>query len=126
MRRLTDGLGVDVAIECGGRAEAIGDSIAATRKGGTIVLLAVIGVPIPVNTWPIVEGERTVVGSVQHHFDEDLPVAVLSPGLGAGERPPTHHAADLPGAGRAGRLRGPAVGRLGHQGPRLDAGDDIA
>jgi threonine dehydrogenase-like Zn-dependent dehydrogenase len=33
-------------------------------------------VPIPVNTWPIVEGERTVVGSVQHHFDEDLPIAV--------------------------------------------------
>ncbi|MCU0479089.1 MAG: 2,3-butanediol dehydrogenase [Chloroflexi bacterium] len=76
VRRLTDGLGADVAIECGGRPEAIGDSIAATRKGGTIVLLAVIGVPIPVNTWPIVEGERTVVGSVQHHFDEDLPVAV--------------------------------------------------
>ena len=41
-----------------------------------MVLLAVIGVPIPVNTWPIVEGERTVIGSVQHHFDEDLPIAV--------------------------------------------------
>lgn len=76
MRELTGGLGADVAIECGGRAEAIADSIAATRKGATIVLLAVIGVPIPVNTWPIVEGERTVVGSVQHHFDDDLPVAV--------------------------------------------------
>jgi (R,R)-butanediol dehydrogenase/meso-butanediol dehydrogenase/diacetyl reductase len=73
---LTDGLGADVAIECGGRPEAIRDSIAATRKGGTVVLLAVIGVPIPLNTWPIVEGERTVIGSVQHHFDEDLPIAV--------------------------------------------------
>ncbi len=76
VRAATGGLGTDVAIECGGRADAIADSIAATRKGGTIVLLAVIGVPIPVNTWPIVEGERTVIGSVQHHFDEDLPVAV--------------------------------------------------
>lgn len=76
VRELTGGRGADVAIECGGRAEAIADSIAATRKGATIVLLAVIGVPIPVNTWPIVEGERTVVGSVQHHFDDDLPVAV--------------------------------------------------
>ncbi len=76
VRELTGGLGADVAIECGGRAEAIADSIASTRKGGTIVLLAVIGVPVPVNTWPIVEGERTVVGSVQHHFDDDLPVAV--------------------------------------------------
>jgi (R,R)-butanediol dehydrogenase/meso-butanediol dehydrogenase/diacetyl reductase len=76
LRASTGGLGADIAIECGGRAEAIADSIAATRKGGVIVLLAVIGVPIPVNTWPIVEGERTVIGSVQHHFDEDLPVAV--------------------------------------------------
>jgi (R,R)-butanediol dehydrogenase/meso-butanediol dehydrogenase/diacetyl reductase len=72
----TDQLGADAAIECGGRPEAIRDAIAATRKGATVVLLAVIGTPIPVNTWPIVEGERTVVGSVQHHLDDDLPVAV--------------------------------------------------
>jgi (R,R)-butanediol dehydrogenase/meso-butanediol dehydrogenase/diacetyl reductase len=80
---LTGGLGADVAIECGGRAEAIRDSIAATRKGGRIVLLAVIGTPIPVDTWAIVEGERTLTGSVQHHFDEDLPIAVdlLASGL---------------------------------------------
>jgi (R,R)-butanediol dehydrogenase/meso-butanediol dehydrogenase/diacetyl reductase len=76
VRGLTGGRGADVAIECGGRAQAIDDSIVSTRKGGTIVLLAVIGVPIPISTWPIVEGERTVIGSVQHHFDEDLPVAV--------------------------------------------------
>jgi (R,R)-butanediol dehydrogenase/meso-butanediol dehydrogenase/diacetyl reductase len=73
---LTDGLGADVAIECGGRASAIDDSITATRKGGRIVLLAVIGTPVPVDTWAIVEGERTLTGSVQHHFDEDLPIAV--------------------------------------------------
>ena len=80
---LTDGLGADVAIECGGRASAIADSITATRKGGRIVLLAVIGTPVPVDTWAIVEGERTLTGSVQHHFDEDLPIAVdlLASGL---------------------------------------------
>jgi (R,R)-butanediol dehydrogenase / meso-butanediol dehydrogenase / diacetyl reductase len=72
----TSNLGADAAIECGGSPSAIRDAIAATRKGATIVLLAVIGTPIPVNTWPIVEGERTVVGSVQHHLDDDLPVAV--------------------------------------------------
>ncbi len=73
---MTDGLGVDAAIECGGRAEAIRNSIAATRKGGRIVLLAVLGAAVPVDTWAIVEGERTLIGSVQHHFDEDLPIAV--------------------------------------------------
>jgi (R,R)-butanediol dehydrogenase/meso-butanediol dehydrogenase/diacetyl reductase len=73
---LTDGIGADVAIECGGTAGAIRDSIASTRKGGRIVLLAVTSAPIPVDTWPIVAGERTLVGSVQHHFDEDLPTAI--------------------------------------------------
>jgi (R,R)-butanediol dehydrogenase/meso-butanediol dehydrogenase/diacetyl reductase len=72
----TGGLGVDVAIECGGTSEAIRDSIASTRKGGRIVLLAVTSAPIPVDTWPIVAGERTLVGSVQHHYDEDLPTAI--------------------------------------------------
>ena len=76
VRALTDGRGADAAIECGGRPEAIADAISATRKGGRVVLLAVIGTPIPLNTWPIVEGERTIIGSVQHHFDDDLPVAV--------------------------------------------------
>jgi len=73
---LTDGLGVNVAIECGGRDQAIRDSITATRKGGRIVLLAVLGNPVPLDTFAIVAGERTVTGSVQHHFDEDLPIAV--------------------------------------------------
>jgi (R,R)-butanediol dehydrogenase/meso-butanediol dehydrogenase/diacetyl reductase len=73
---LTGGLGVDVAIECGGSPGAIRDSIAATRKGGRIVLLAVIGTAVPLDTFAIVAGERTLTGSVQHHFDEDLPIAV--------------------------------------------------
>jgi (R,R)-butanediol dehydrogenase / meso-butanediol dehydrogenase / diacetyl reductase len=73
---LTDGLGADVALECGGRAQAIDDAIVATRKGGRIVLLAVLGTRVPVDTWAIVAGERTLTGSVQHHFDEDLPVAI--------------------------------------------------
>ncbi len=122
VRDLTDGLGVDVAIECGGRADAIADAIASTRKGGTIVLLAVIGVPIPVNTWPIVEGERTVIGSVQHHFDEDLPIAVALMASGARERPPAHQPANLPRARRRGGLRRAAISGVRHQGPGLDAG----
>ncbi len=76
VREHTHGLGVDAAIEGGGTAEAIADAVAATRKGATIVLLAVIGTAIAVDTWPIVEGERTIIGSVQHHFDQDLPAAV--------------------------------------------------
>lgn len=76
VRDLTGGLGADVAIEAGGSPGAISDAVAATRKGGRIVLLAVIGTPIQLNTWPLVEGERTLVGSVQHHVDDDLPVAV--------------------------------------------------
>lgn len=76
VRDLTDGLGTDVAIECAGRPTAIDDSIGVTRKGGRIVLLAVLGTPVPIDTWAIVSGERTVTGSVQHHYDEDLPAAI--------------------------------------------------
>jgi (R,R)-butanediol dehydrogenase/meso-butanediol dehydrogenase/diacetyl reductase len=72
----TDGLGANVAIECAGSPQAIRDAVASTRKGGRIVLLAVIGALVPLDVWSIVEGERTVTGSVQHHFDEDLPIAV--------------------------------------------------
>jgi (R,R)-butanediol dehydrogenase / meso-butanediol dehydrogenase / diacetyl reductase len=73
---LTDGLGADVVIECGGGAGAIRDAIGAARKGGRVVLLAVTSAPLQVDTWPIVAGELTIVGSVQHHFDEDLPTAI--------------------------------------------------
>jgi len=50
------------------------DALSLSRR--VIVLLAVLGTPVPLDTWAIVEGERTVTGSVQHHFDEDLPIAV--------------------------------------------------
>jgi (R,R)-butanediol dehydrogenase/meso-butanediol dehydrogenase/diacetyl reductase len=31
---------------------------------------------VPLSTLDVVVGEKRLVGSVQHHFDEDLPVAV--------------------------------------------------
>jgi (R,R)-butanediol dehydrogenase/meso-butanediol dehydrogenase/diacetyl reductase len=76
VRHMTGGLGAHVAIECGGRASAIDDAVQSTRKGGRIVLLAVIGTPVPVDTWAIVAGERTLVGSVQHDVAVDLPIAI--------------------------------------------------
>jgi (R,R)-butanediol dehydrogenase/meso-butanediol dehydrogenase/diacetyl reductase len=72
----TEGRGADVVIETGGSQGSVADAVAASRKGATIVMLAVIGQPIPFATWPIVEGERRLIGSVQHHFDEDLPAAI--------------------------------------------------
>ena len=122
MADLTDGLGADVAIECGGRASAINDSLAATRKGGRVVLLAVLGTPVPIDTWAIVAGERTVTGSVQHHFDEDLPIAVDLLASGQVDVRPliTRRIAldRVVADGFAARRR-----RVGHQGPRLDADD---
>jgi (R,R)-butanediol dehydrogenase/meso-butanediol dehydrogenase/diacetyl reductase len=73
---LTEGLGPDVTVEGAGRADAIRDAISMTRKGGRVVLLAVLGTAVPIDVWQIVSGERTVTGSVQHHFDDDLPAAI--------------------------------------------------
>jgi len=72
----TDGLGAQAVIEGGGSAGAVGDAIRASRKGGRIVLLTVAAEPVPIDTWALVEGERTLVGSVQHHLHDDLPAAV--------------------------------------------------
>jgi threonine dehydrogenase-like Zn-dependent dehydrogenase len=72
----TDGLGAQGVIEAGGSPGAVNDAIRASRKGGRIVLLTVAAKPVPIDTWALVEGERTLVGSVQHHLHDDLPAAV--------------------------------------------------
>ena len=73
---LTGGLGAAAAIECGGSPGSIRDAVRATRKGATVVHQTVAAEPVALDTWPLVEGERTIVGSVQHHRDEDLPQAI--------------------------------------------------
>jgi len=76
LRNACAGRGPDVVFECAGAPETANLAIHAARKGGRIVLVGIRGERVPLSTLDIVIGEKHVVGSVQHHYDEDLPEAV--------------------------------------------------
>ncbi|MDB5057544.1 MAG: hypothetical protein JWO59_1016 [Chloroflexi bacterium] len=75
LRDLT-GIGADVVIEASGAAVVIEPAIAATRKGGRIVL---VGIPVAASTlnfMSIVATEKEIIGSLSHVYDEDFAAAV--------------------------------------------------
>lgn len=76
LREVCDGVGPDVVFECAGTRDSADLAIGAARKGGRIVLVGIQGERVPLSTLEIVIGEKHVLGSVQHHYDEDLPAAV--------------------------------------------------
>ncbi|SRR5579884_2691739 len=49
MRSATEGLGVDVAIECSGNERALFDALEATRPDGTVVQVAIFNHPVPLH-----------------------------------------------------------------------------
>jgi len=76
LRRRAGGLGPDVVFECAGRPDSASVAIRMARKGGRIVLVGITGGEVPVDTLDLLIGEKTVIGTIQHHYDEDLPAAV--------------------------------------------------
>ncbi len=109
LRRRAGGLGPDVVFECAGRPDSASLAIRMARKGGRIVLVGITGGQVPVDTLDLLIGEKTVIGTIQHHYDEDLPAAVrlLADGRVRGRPLVT---AEIPLARRrAGRLRGTDV-----------------
>lgn len=59
---MTDGHGVDVAIECGGAAESSAQCIDAVRKGGQITQMGLFGRPVPVDLDKVALKEVSVQG----------------------------------------------------------------
>jgi (R,R)-butanediol dehydrogenase/meso-butanediol dehydrogenase/diacetyl reductase len=76
LRRRAGGLGPDVVFECAGRPDSASLAIRMARKGGRIVLVGITGGEVPVDILDLLIGEKTVIGTIQHTFDEDLPAAV--------------------------------------------------
>lgn len=76
LRRQSGGLGPQVVFECAGTRDGPNLAIRAARKGGRIVLVGITGGQVPIDTLDVLVGEKTVIGSIQHHYDEDLPAAV--------------------------------------------------
>ena len=76
LRDACGGVGPDVVFECAGATESADLAVRMARKGGRIVLIGIHPERVPMSTLDIIVGEKRLVGSVQHHFDEDLPIAV--------------------------------------------------
>ncbi|HEY8477435.1 MAG TPA: 2,3-butanediol dehydrogenase [Chloroflexota bacterium] len=76
LRQRCDGLGPDVVLECAGATETADLAIRAARKGGRIVLVGLVPDRVPISALDILVGEKQVFGTIQHHYDEDLPVAL--------------------------------------------------
>jgi (R,R)-butanediol dehydrogenase / meso-butanediol dehydrogenase / diacetyl reductase len=76
LRQACAGVGPDVVFECAGASESADQAVRTARKGGRIVLVGIHIERVPVSTLDVIVGDKRLVGSVQHHFDEDLPAAV--------------------------------------------------
>lgn len=63
LRRRTGGIGVDVAIECGGSAPALDDCIRATRKAGTVVQTGLHVRPAEIDPMVVSEHDLTIEGT---------------------------------------------------------------
>jgi len=75
-RRQTGGRGADVVLECSGAAEAVPNAVLASRPGGIVVLVGLGPGPVSLLLLPVILGERRLVGSAAHHWDEDVATAV--------------------------------------------------
>src|SRR5260370_22372137 len=76
-------LEADVAIECAGTPAAIETAIRALRTGGRAVVLGIGTRPATVQPLELVVGEKSIIGSLSHVWDEDFRIALGLLGRGA-------------------------------------------
>ncbi len=76
LQEACNGIGPDIVFECAGARETADTALHVARKGGCIVLVGIQPQRVPFSTLELIVGEKRVVGSVQHHYDEDLPTAL--------------------------------------------------
>ena len=76
IKRLTGGLGADVVLECAGSIPAMSLSPELARKLGRVVFVGLHNEPVPIRLVDVVIGEKELIGSFSHVFDEDFSSAV--------------------------------------------------
>ncbi len=73
---LSAGRGADVVLECSGALTGPGTAVGLSRRGGTLVLVGLRGGDLSVPWLDVVLGERRLLGSAAHLWDEDVAAAV--------------------------------------------------
>ena len=77
VRHLTDGNGVDLAIMCAGRAEAVADAFLAARKGGTVVFNGELNQEVLAPSRDFNRRDITAIGCWYYHFHDFQPMLAL-------------------------------------------------
>jgi (R,R)-butanediol dehydrogenase/meso-butanediol dehydrogenase/diacetyl reductase len=72
----THGRGADVVVECSGTRAGLTAAVALSRRGGVVVVVGTGAPAMEIAIRAIVLGERRLVGSAAHVFDEDVAAAV--------------------------------------------------
>ena len=81
-------LEADVAVECAGSPGAVQTAVRALRSGGRAVLLGIVTEAAPIAPMDLVRGEKSLIGSLSHVWDEDFQVALRLLGRGAVQAAP--------------------------------------
>lgn len=76
----TDGQGVDVAIECIGKAETVNACIQYAKRGGKIVVVGIFEKPGEINYNDLVFTEKEIVGSLAYCGEFEAAIALLADG----------------------------------------------
>lgn len=73
---LTNGIGVDVALECAGGAGTVNLAVDIARPGGRAVLIAFSKHEVSHDFDQLVFTEKEIIGSLSHVYDEDYATAI--------------------------------------------------
>ena len=76
-------LQADVAVECAGTPAAVAIAVRALRPGGRAVVLGIGTLRVEVPPMELVVGEKSIIGSLSHVWDEDFRIALGLLGRGA-------------------------------------------
>jgi threonine dehydrogenase-like Zn-dependent dehydrogenase len=87
IRAATDGEGADIVVEASGTGSAPATAIAATRRGGRVVLLGLQHAPDEIDLLALTLAEIELIPSVAHICATDLPPALAM--LARGNLAPT-------------------------------------
>lgn len=77
---LTDGAGADAAFEAAGLPVTIRTAIQATRRGGTVVNIAIWGQPVELNLNDLVLAEVDLVGTIGYNRDHPATITLMQDG----------------------------------------------
>jgi (R,R)-butanediol dehydrogenase / meso-butanediol dehydrogenase / diacetyl reductase len=76
VRDVTGRRGADVAVDAAGSRDSGPTAIAAARPGGRAVLVGLASHPARVDLFAFASGEKELIGSLSHVWDEDFAAAV--------------------------------------------------